>query len=157
MARKKSPTVIDGLTSIRAVRHAADTGHLKDFKNGASSSGKPSAGNPATGNKKAPIAAHARRTSMPTKHQMMCYECGYEFAMHGALHNVVCPKCHIALCSDDIKISADGWGKDVRTVTSVTIQKGVTVNSCNITARNIIVAGDAEKVSMHIGNDLVLE
>ena len=106
MARTKSPTVIGGLASVRAVRRADTSGHTQEFKTRPSQTTLPKEDKEATARKKKQgIASHAKRTAMPAKHEMLCYECAYPFVIHGVIRNIICPKCHITLCADEITIN----------------------------------------------------
>ncbi len=157
MARTKSPTVIGGLASVRAVRRADSSGHAQEFKTRPSQTKLPKEDKEAIEQKKKTgVASHAKRTAMPVKHEMLCYECGYPFAIHGLIRNVICPKCHLTLCADDVTINTE-WDSDIKTVTNVIIKKDGVVKSCDIVARDITIAGDAKLASMQIGRLLNIE
>lgn len=157
MARTKSPTVIGGLASVRAVRRADSSGHGQEFKTRPSQTKLPKEDKAAIERKKKQgIASHARRTAMPAKHELLCYECSYPFTIHGIIRNVICPKCHITLCADDVTINTV-WDSDIKTVANVIIKKDAEVKSCDIIARDITIAGNAKLASMQIGRLLNIE
>ncbi len=157
MTRAKSPTVIGGLASVRAVRRADSSGHAQKFKTRPSQTTLPKEDKAAIEQKKRnSIAARARKTAMPAKHEMLCYECAYPFVIHGVIRNVICPKCHLTLCADDIIINAE-WENDIKTVSNVTIKKDGILKPCDIVARDITIAGNAKLASMQIGRLLTIE
>jgi cytoskeletal protein CcmA (bactofilin family) len=157
MVRTKSPTVIGGLASVRAVRRADNSGNAQEFKTRPSQNKLPKEDKEAAERKKKKtVASHAKRTAMPEKHEMLCYECGYPFVIHGIIRNVICPKCHLTLCADDITINNE-WDNDIKTVANVIIKKEAIVKPCDIIARDITIAGNAKAASMQIGHILNIE
>lgn len=158
MARTKSPVVIGGLASVNAVRRAANSGNAQQFKTRPSATTLSKEKQTAAGQKNKPaVASHAKRTAMPAKHELLCYECGYSFKVTGMLKNIICPKCRTALCANDITIDTT-WSKSVKTIATVIVTEAGIIKPCEIVARNIIIAGDAREVSsIRVGHMLNID
>lgn len=156
MPGSKEPNVIDGFSSVRAVRHAGEAGHARQFKTRPSKDRIPGTKEQSgQQNKAEPPASRIGHTVVPQKHELLCYECGYAFVVQGVIHYPICPKCHRKLIKDDLSIDAE-WTGNVRTIGNVEIKSTGIVKSGSITARDIIIEGNAERCALHAGRRLEL-
>ena len=154
MARSDKPTVIDGLSSIRAVRHS---GH---------SSGKARTRPPQTrlpGKKAAkkedavrtPAGARIGRTATPQKRDVLCYECGYRHTVRGQMHNTICPKCHETLDMSSHVIDGE-WTGTIKTIGDVEVRSDAVLKDASLTARVITLEGNADNGRLRAYERLVL-
>jgi len=86
----------------------------------------------------APLAAE--KTTRPSRHDIICYECGFTFFLTGALKSTYCPKCRCILDASEQKIET-AWSGTLRTIGTVTISETGSVNDGEITTGNIVLAG----------------
>lgn len=156
MPGSKEPLVIDGLSSVRAARRAGAAGRGRSFRS------RPSRNKPQQ-RKRTPSAqasgstsaSRIRQTAVPVKHELLCYECGYAFVIRGVIHNTICPKCHRKLLMDDVSIDSE-WTGNVKTVGNVEVRKNGVIKSGSITARDIVLEGNAEQAVLYVGRRLEL-
>jgi len=87
-----------------------------------------------------PKPAGFGHTALPTRHELICYSCGYAFVVTGRLDKVICPKCRTQLETGDKHIDG-AWSGNLKTVGRVYINSGATVTSSSIVAMDIRVAG----------------
>lgn len=87
----KDPGMVNGFDAIRAVHRAK---HL-DPTQSAESTPIPESG------------AKINRTALPTRHEITCYECGFEFHMAGKTETTFCSKCRTKLDISDHVIDGD--------------------------------------------------
>lgn len=137
MVRPGRGTFVDGYTALKAAQHAE-----RDPKKGhhpvSSTEEKPSA------QKSAPIAAkHIGRTVMPTKHEIVCYECGFVFHQAGRIQAAVCSKCHAKLSFLDLTIKTE-WEDTIRTAGTVTIAPEGTIIGGEIIAGKVLLQGQVK-------------
>jgi cytoskeletal protein CcmA (bactofilin family) len=78
---------------------------------------------------------------MPTRHEIVCYECGYAFTATGRLDKVFCAKCRTQLVTGSVQIEGN-WSEDVKTVGRVEIQPRAVVTKATVTGTDIYIAGD---------------
>jgi len=139
MARPETPGMIDGFMSVQAVRHQGERGPDR----------KPSGEDPSAANaaKDAPDSAQTQKkasighTALPSRHELICYACGYGFVVTGRLDKVICPRCREQLETGDHHIEGE-WQRDLRTVGQVYVHSGASVGEITIMATDIIIAGD---------------
>jgi len=156
MPGPKEPNVIDGFSSIRAVRRADESGHSRRFKTRPSQDRVPGPDRePGQKKKDAAPASRIGHTVVPKKHELLCYECGYAFVIQGVIHYPICPKCHRTLIKDDLSIDNE-WTGDVKTIGNVEIKSTGVITSGSITARDILIEGNAEQCVLHVGRRLEL-
>ena len=131
MARSDKPGMIDGFMSVQAVRHqgdrAPDQKPAKDAP--AVEKTEASQSDSAQPQKKASIG----HTALPSRHELICYSCGYAFVVTGALNKVFCAKCREQLETGDHSIEGE-WKQDIRTVGKVHVKQGATVVGATIIA-----------------------
>jgi cytoskeletal protein CcmA (bactofilin family) len=146
--------MIDGLTSVRAARHAGESGRRRRFKARPSQTRLPEKKQPPPPDGKRP-AARIGHTAVPQRNELLCYECGYAFVITGRIHNVICPKCHRKLLMEDLSIDSE-WARDVKTIGNVAILKGGRLTGGSIVARDVILEGDARQATLQVGRRLEL-
>jgi cytoskeletal protein CcmA (bactofilin family) len=130
--------MIDGYSSVQALRRL-------DGK--VSPRAKPPADSASEADHTVPPASSATpkpasfgHTALPTRHDLICYSCGYQFVVTGRLDKVLCPKCKTQLETGDKHIDG-AWSGTLKTVGRVYINSGATVTSSSIVAMDIRVAG----------------
>ena len=82
-------------------------------------------------------------TVLPTKNDIICYECGYAFVIQGVVVNTKCPKCHKDLKKVDYVIDKE-WTETIRTIGSVHITGSGIAKDCDIVARHLIIEGNVD-------------
>jgi cytoskeletal protein CcmA (bactofilin family) len=148
------PTVIDGLSSVRAASRS--TKRKQQFQTRPSRSTLPAAEKPPVKRKPgAPAASRIGRTAMPERRELLCYECGYAFTVQGKIHHPICPKCHRTLRVDNVTLN-DAWEGTIKTIGNVEIREGCVITSGSITARDVILAGNAEQADLQVNHCLEL-
>jgi hypothetical protein len=85
------------------------------------------------------LGARVARTTLPVKHQIDCYECGYKFQVHGRVTTTHCPKCRALLNLGDHVIDTE-WLDTIKTAGTI-----------RLTPTGILKSGDL------IGADVILE
>ncbi len=145
MARSDKPGMIDGFMSVQAVRHKGDRPPDKKPPKDAPAieDTEVSQSDSALPQKQASIG----RTALPSRHELICYSCGYAFVIAGSLNKVFCPKCREKLETSDHNI--DGmWKEDIRTVGRVHVLQGATVQGATLVATDIVIAGDCTQANL---------
>ncbi len=156
MASPTNRGMIDGFMSVQAIRHKND--RISDDKKSdatlASSDDtqKVAAQSDATERKKVAIG----RTAMPTRHELVCYSCGYQFVVNGRLDKVFCPKCREQLETGDHLIEGE-WTRDILTVGKVHIKSGAILKGANIVATDIVVGGNCSDGKLTPSRHIELE
>lgn len=155
MPRTDKPPMIDGLTSVRALRRTGK--NTAEPRTRASASKLPGAGKKKTGAAGQPVKPAKRigKTAVPVRHDITCYECGYGFPIHGRLHKVICPKCHEALIVDDHKVE-DRCTHDIITIGTIEIGPKAVISECRIVAGTVKVAGNVKDATAISCDSLVL-
>ncbi|NKB22861.1 MAG: hypothetical protein GKR87_00370 [Kiritimatiellae bacterium] len=134
MAEEKA-RLVDGFTTLKAAQRAVQ--HDR-------SSGKTSA-EPSVSNKKnvPSVASHIGHTVMPTKHDVVCYECTYQFQFAGRVDQIHCPKCKVELDMKDYTIDGP-WCESIRTGGNIHIQPSGILKDGALNATDIILEGKVE-------------
>jgi len=131
--------MIDGFMSVQAVRH--QDGRKPDDKPPDDKSppdAKEETQSPSAQLQKKASIGH---TALPSRHELVCYSCGYAFVVTGKLGKVFCSKCREELETGDHTIEGE-WKKDILTVGRVHVKTGAVVSNATIVATDIIVGGD---------------
>ena len=150
MARNDKNGMIDGYMAVQSVRRSSDRQHERPRPAEISSEGT-AATPPAHATEMAPGKSHAfGHTALPTRHDIHCYACGYQFVHTGKLDRVLCPKCKEQLHTGDKTICGPFTGT-IQTVGTVTIHSGAKVTDSEITASVIRIAGECHKTRLHPG------
>ena len=155
----KGPKIIDGFASVQAVRRG--TGRKARPPAGKakakSTAGKTS--EPATTTsqaKKKPVPpSRAKRTALPSRHEIVCYDCGYTFTMPGQMRDTYCPKCRTTIVVSDITIDEE-WTGSVKTMGTITLTPSGCLKEANLTAGDMIVEGNAEDGTINVCRTLEL-
>lgn len=135
MPRPDHNGMIDGFSSVQAIRRLDGKVVPRVKPPEDSAPDKARATPPAP-----PKPAGFGHTALPTRHDLICYSCGYTFVVTGRLDKVICPKCKTQLETGDKYIDG-AWSGTLKTVGRVYINSGATVSSSSIVAMDIRVAG----------------
>ena len=95
------------------------------------------------------------KTAVPTKHEYVCYECGYRFTVAGKAHTLYCAKCRTILNQTDYTIDKP---HDVSIVTAgtVTIEADGVWSGGSLAARDVILKGRHEGGTIKAFRKLVI-
>lgn len=127
--------MIDGFSSVQALRRLDGKVPPREIPETDSVDERQNTPSP-----ESPKHSSFGHTAMPTRHELICYSCGYSFVVTGRLDKVICPKCKSQLETGDQHIDGT-WSGSVKTVGSVYINSGATVTAAHIIAKDIRVAG----------------
>lgn len=133
MPRNRKSDVVDGFNVYKAAQRAAHE------KKAPAEKAVPAPAEPEAQKK---IGSHIGRTVLPSKHDVTCYECGYDFQLTGAVKSTYCSKCRAQIAVENFTIK-DEWTEDIKTAGTVTIKPDGDVVSGTIKANHIIVEGQA--------------
>jgi len=137
MSGSENIGMIDGYTSVQAIRHKQEHAKSENIPNQAAGSvAEPHAASAESGGD-LPKKAAIGRTALPTRHAITCYSCGYSFVVTGRLDKIFCPKCREQLETGDYDIEGE-WSQDVLTVGKVYVHSGSVVKGARLTANDII-------------------
>lgn len=147
-ARKSSPNMIDGFSSVQAIKHSGKGKH--EARTRESSSRLPNAEKlkekPAAETPK-PTASRIGHTAMPEKHELVCYVCDYAFKLTGRIDKTFCPKCRKQLDTANYVISG-AWETDIRTMGTIDVKTGGLAGKTTFICQNIVIAGDVRQASI---------
>lgn len=132
---------VDGFMALKAAQRAA-----KKAPAATVSSPAPAAAKDAAGEHKK-IGSHIGKTTMPTRHEVVCYECGFYFQMTGRPKSTFCPKCKANLTFSDHSIE-NAWSESLKTAGSIVVGSSGVVTAGEIIATDIIVEGRVEGGSL---------
>jgi cytoskeletal protein CcmA (bactofilin family) len=146
MAASDRPRVIDGFSSVQAVRRG------RSKSTGART--RPSRTSlPVTDSdrkiEQPRLASRIGHTVIPDKHEIVCYECGYKFVFQGRLRDTFCPKCKTELEVQDHAIDGE-WSGKIRTIGTVEIKPEAVLKEAEITARNLVLYGNAKDATIRV-------
>lgn len=138
MSALRKTTEVDGLSLVRAARHA---------RTGTTDAAPPVKAPPP---KKPPKseegknpAARIGHTAMPTRNEIHCYECGYEFKSAGRAQSLRCPKCRATLDQTEYTIDSE-CTDSIRTTSNIRIVPGGVLKSGALIGRDIFLGGRIE-------------
>jgi len=144
--------VIDGFSSIQAIRRSGK--ESPEAKTRASSTTLPARdGDAAPSDDHKRAKAKIGHTAMPTRHEIVCYECGYEHTVTGRIQNAFCPKCHEELETGDVVVDSE-TDRSIKTVGAVEVRPGAALRHANVTAGTLVLAGTVEDSVVSIGGCL---
>jgi cytoskeletal protein CcmA (bactofilin family) len=149
---KKSPNFIDGFASVQAVRQSKVKGEFKTQPSRSTLAAVDSPPPVATATIPATKIGHS---TIPEKFDITCYECGYKFILQGRIIDTHCPKCHKKLLSANYILDNE-WSGSITTLGTVEIRNTCVLKNAEITARNVILAGNSENGRITIHNKLEL-
>lgn len=151
MGALRKTTEMDGLSVVRALRHAQEAGHEKPAPSAPAEPPPPV--KPPAGDGK---AARIGRTALPTKHEIICYECGYAFQSTGHTHNLRCSKCRKVLDQADYTIDTE-CREPVRTTGNIRLAASGVLLSGALIGRDVTLAGRIEGGTVKANRRLELE
>ena len=129
---------VDGFTALKAAQRAAGKPVHPPVSPAASPAVKKEAGEDS---KK--IGSHIGKTTMPTRHEVVCYECGFFFQITGRPKSTFCPKCKANLTFAEHTIETE-WSEPLKTAGVITIASAGVVKAGEIIATDIVVEGRVE-------------
>ena len=136
--------MIDGFSSVQAVKRSKRIDSTQ--KEAPVSPPKPKAkAPPATPEK--PRERRIDHTTVPTRHEVVCYVCSYAFVLTGQMTKVFCPKCRTQLETGDLIID-NKRTEDIKTMGIVRITQDGSIENATVIATDIIVAGDVTKADL---------
>jgi len=133
VAESSKVSVVGGYTALRAAQRAA---------------GKPAtqptpAREPGQQKKQdvnRQMGARLSHTTLPTKYEVVCYECGYSFQQAGRFKTTRCPKCRHDLEFVDYTIDKE-WTDSIRTAGKVHLTTDAILKAGDILAGDIVLDG----------------
>ncbi len=154
MARSDKPGMIDGFMSVQAVRRKGEQGPDNVPPQGEA----PPATQEETRHRSADLEKKTSigQTALPSRHELVCYSCGYAFVVTGKLGKVFCSKCREELETSDRDIEGN-WKQDIRTVGRVQIKSGAVIDGATVIATDIAIAGDCSKANLQPTRRIELE
>jgi len=129
----KRTQVVGGFDALRAAQRAQRGEPGQESGTGSSAPGQ--------------IAARAHHTALPTKHEIMCYECGYEFKVTGRTTSTHCPKCRKHLEITDYTIEGE-WTEPLRTAGKIHVLPDAVLAEVDLIATDIILEGSAKDATL---------
>ena len=142
MARADKNGMIDGYMAVQSVRRSS--GRQQEREHTDAPENHPASQSPSN-------TPHGfGHTALPTKHEIHCYGCGYQFNVTGSLDRLICPKCKEQLHTGD-KTICGPYSGTIQTVGTVTIHSGASVTDSKITASVIRIAGECRKTVLQPG------
>lgn len=151
MGALRKSTEVDGLSVVRALRHAQEAGHDRPPPSAPAEPAPPSKPPPGEGK-----AARIGRTVMPTRHEIVCYECGYAFQSTGHVHNLRCSKCKKLLDQADYTIDTE-CREPVRTTGNIRLAASGVLLAGALVGRDVVLAGRIEGGTVKANRRLELE
>lgn len=88
-------------------------------------------------------AAHIGHTVMPTKNEITCYQCEYEFKFTGRIAKIHCPKCKAELDLTDHTIDTV-WTKSIKTAGKIYVTSKGVIKGGALSALDIMLDGKIE-------------
>lgn len=153
MARADHNGMIDGYMAVQSVRRNSDRQQDRPRPSTVAPDQElPDTTSTSVPEKSLPFG----HTAMPTRHNIHCYACGYQFVHSGRLDRVLCPKCREQLHTGD-KTICGSYSGTVQTVGTVIIHSGASVTDSCITASVIRIAGECLKTKLNPGIRVELE
>ena len=135
MDHHRKTKVVSGYATLKAAQRAAE--HTRD-KN-AEKAPPPEKQDRSQGPEK--IGTHIGHTAMPTKLDIVCYSCSYEFKMSGRTPSTHCPKCRAVVDLSDYTIDST-WTGSVRTGGKIFITSDGVLISGELIAGDIRLEGE---------------
>lgn len=137
MSKNRKVNTLDSYATIRAVARTKPT---------------PASQSPAPADTAAPDetasdaqapGARVARTTLPVKHQIDCYECGYKFQVHGRVTTTHCPKCRALLNLGDHVIDTE-WVDTIKTAGTIRLTSTGILKNGDLIGADVIVEGIIE-------------
>lgn len=131
--------VVDGFTALKAIQQGGRHGTKSESADRKDKISKPT---PIQREPRAP-GSGIGRTVMPTKYEIICYECGFEYKVTGRADYTYCPKCRSRLDRTDHVITGT-LTNDLVTAGKVHLTATASLESATLTARELILDGTAK-------------
>lgn len=142
--RKKADEVVDGFTTLRAAQRAAEKGvhpHKTSQLEPVEVPKPPPGRESSAGTDGDAGKIRVGHTAKPTRHDIVCYECGFSFFLTGQLKSTYCPKCRSILDAAELTIKGE-WCGTLKTIGLVTIASdGVVTEGARISANCVKLEG----------------
>ena len=135
--------VVDGFTVVKMVQRAKE----RDPDDHVPVKKAPEAAKSPPAESSAP-PKHYGKTVQPTRHDIRCYECGYQFHLSGKVQSTYCPKCRVTLELVDYTI-AEPWDQDLKTAGSITLAPGGILNGGTLMGTTIVINGEIHGGDIH--------
>lgn len=129
----KRAQVVGGFDTFKAAQRAAREPPAQ----------APAPGQPGTPPGPKKIASRIDHTALPTKHEIRCYECGYEFQLTGRTPTTHCPKCRKMLEIKEYTIDGE-WSETVRTAGAIHVTGTAVISEGELIATDIILEGQLD-------------
>lgn len=149
MAKRKTQKtpVINGFQSVQAVKHSGKG--TEEARTRDSATRLPERKRTDTPSDAKKAATRIGSTAMPARHELTCYECGFEFVLTGRLDDTICAKCRKSLKIKDYTVSGE-WAQDVKTLGTIDVTAGAVVGPVNLVCGNLVVAGNIEACTIKV-------
>jgi len=135
--KNRKVNTLDSYATIRAV---ARTKPAPGTPAPAADQSTPSADTPPDAVK---LGARVSRTTVPVKHQIDCYECGYKFQVHGRATTTHCPKCRALLDLSDHVIDTE-WVDTIKTAGTIRLTPTGVLKNGDLIGADVILEGIIE-------------
>ncbi|NQU10424.1 polymer-forming cytoskeletal protein, partial [bacterium] len=134
MAKQRKVKVLDSYQTLKAVRTTARNPSPRVAKPHRTATAQAAPPEPPKS------VVHIGRTTIPSRHVIICYECGYQFQLHGRIPRVPCSKCRADLDLTEHEVTGP-WTKSLKTATTVRIQRGAVIRGADLVGKQIILEG----------------
>jgi cytoskeletal protein CcmA (bactofilin family) len=134
--RRKADEVVDGYTALQAAQRAAAKGvrlQPAEAKSAVQPPGPEKPEDPDHDIGKVRVG----HTAQPTRHDIVCYECGFSFFLAGQLKTTYCPKCRSMLEATEKTIDSE-WVGSLKTIGLVRITATGVVKDGSVIAANCL-------------------
>ena len=149
--RSKKTKIVDSYTTLRAAQRRVQ-------ERSANKSPPPKPPEPERPKSEPEVkrpGTHIGRTVMPTKHDIVCYSCEFEFKVTGKSNNTYCPKCKAMLDLKDHTITG-AFSDELVTAGKVTLTKTSILDGGRITANNVCLQGTVKEGRLQVHHTLEL-
>jgi len=137
VTKSRKVNTLDSYATIRAIARSKS----------APSAPVPASGEPAaheeTPHDPSKPGARVARTTVPVKHRIDCYECGYKFQLHGRATAAHCPKCRALLDLSDHVIDTE-WVDTVKTAGTIRLTSTGVLKNGDLIGADVILEGIIE-------------
>lgn len=147
MAGKRKANVVDGFMVVKSLGQGHPPAHP---------SSPPPPPPPPPKKEKPKAASGAGRVALPSRHEIACYDCGWESFVLGQQRFAVCPKCRKKI--DIVHYTIDNeFNGVIRTAGVVRITANAVISGGEIHASHIVLAGRVEEGLLNALRGLEIE
>ncbi len=141
--------IVDGFTTLKAIqrRDPKTADEVSEMPQPADA-GKSDSGKASRGSGKG-----ISHTVMPTRFEIICYDCGFEFKVTGRADYTFCPKCRKRLDRTDHVISG-AITEDVTTAGKIHLTPDASLESATLIAGELILDGTAKSGLIQVNGKL---